>query len=107
MEEIIERFDKTFGTDTLKNIDINNMPILSTIFKEFGENLYIFDEAYEKLRKQKIDVENKLVQTFSREEDKLYNELWDIDNRMVAQREQQMFMYGYLIATHLNKETKK
>lgn len=106
MEEIIERFDKTFGTDTFKKIDVNNMPILSTIFNSLGEDLYIFDEQYEKLRKEKIAIESKLVQTFSKEEDKLYNELWDLDNRMVAQREQQMFIYGYLIAKHIEKETK-
>lgn len=106
-EEIIKRFDETFFTNTMKDIDLKNMPILTAIFKGLGENLYIFDEPYEKLRKQKINVESKLIKSFSEEEDKLYNELWDLDNKLVSQREQQMFIYGYLIARHLEKETEK
>lgn len=106
-EEIIKRFDDTFGTDTLKNIDINNMPILTAIFKSLGEDLYIFDNEYEQLRMQKIDVENNLVQTFSKGEDILYKKLEDVDNKMKAQREKQMFLFGFLISKHINKEVGK
>lgn len=105
-EKVIKRFDDTFGTET-KGLYLQKMPILTAIFKGLGDDLYIQDESYEILRKQKIELESKLVRTFSRCEEMLYTELSEIENKLVGKRELQLFLCGYLVATHINEEVGK
>ena len=46
------------------------------------------------------------LRKFTDEQEMLYSELWDIDNKMVAKRERQLFSFGFIIAKELDAETK-
>lgn len=105
-DRIIRRFDNLFGTES-KDLYLQKKPILTAIFKGLGENLYIQDESYVRLRRQKIEIERELLQQFSEEDESLYTKFSNIDNQMSAKREMQLFLFGFLVATHINKEIGK
>ena len=102
--EYLKQFDKIFGTETIKNINVKKLPLLYTIFKNFGESIYTENDAYKKLREKKIEIENQLDNNFTDEEVKLYQKLWDINNEMSSVRERQLFMFGFIVAEELRKE---
>ena len=107
-EEIKERkkhFDSIFGTDTLNNIDFNNLPLLKQLFEYFEEDIYKPSQKYEKLRKQSIEISNKLEKTLTEEQQKMFEEYWELQNKVVEEEQQQMFYLGFLVAKELEKET--
>ncbi len=101
----LEVFDEIFGTKTNKHLRLN-MPMLKIIFDNFGEDLYTPNEKYEQILKQKIKVLNKLEETFTEQQRKLFSEYNEIENQLTEDIEQQLFMFGYIIASKLNEETK-
>ena len=104
-EEILKQFDMIFCSNSQKHLQ--DMPVLMKIFSKLDDSFYIVDDEYEKLRKEKISIESKLLQKISADERTLYNNLEEVDNQMKGQREKQMFIYGYLIAKHLNLKSNK
>ena len=71
-KEISKHFDSIFETDTLKHIDFKNMKLLKTLFNYFLEDLYIPSLKYEKLRNNQIRISDKLEETFTQEQKKLF-----------------------------------
>lgn len=104
-EELLKQFDSLYSSDIMKKININHMPGLTAIFKGLGDSLYIQDENYQELRKQKIELESKLFQTISQDEKKVYTDIIDIQNKMDGNIELKLFKLGFLIAKQLEFET--
>lgn len=105
--EILKHFDKVFETDTiknLKNINFNEMKMLIKFFEYFEEDLYTPSADYEKLRKQQIDISNKLEKIFTKEQQILFEKYWEISNQMVFEEQQQLFLFGYIVAKEMDKE---
>jgi hypothetical protein len=105
-EEILKHFDKLFKTDALKHIDFSNMKLLKILFNYFEEDIYRPSEKYEKLRHRLIDVEEELNDTFTENQKKLFEKYYELSNRLSVEEEQQLFLFGYIIAKELDTEAK-
>lgn len=103
-EDIINQFNMIFCTETKKHL--KDMPVLMKIFNKLDDSFYIVDDEYENLRKQKIEIESRLLQKIFNDERTLYNKLEEIENKMKGQREKQMFLFGYLLAKQIDTESK-
>lgn len=103
-QDYLKLFDKIFGTKLTKKIRLD-MPLLKLIFNEFGETLYTPSKRYEELRHQKIKLTDKLEKTFSEEQQIMFNQYNEVENQISGDIEEQLFMFGYIIATELGKET--
>lgn len=104
-KETLRHFDSIFDMDTLKNIDFNNMKLLKVLFNYFEEDLYTPSLEYEKLRTKQLRVSDKMESTFTEEQQKLFEQYWEITSQMSCEEEQQLFLFGYIIATKLNIES--
>ena len=104
-EDIINQFDMIFCSNSQKHLQ--DMPVLMKVFNKLDDSFYIVDDEYERLRKQKISIESKLLQKLSADEMTLYNKLEEFENHMKGQREKQMFLFGYLLARQIDFESKK
>ena len=49
---------------------------------------------------------DKMESTFTEEQQKLFEQYWEITSQMSCEEEQQIFLFGYIIATKLNMESK-
>ena len=106
-EEIKERkkhFDSIFGTDTLNNIDFNNLPLLKQLFEYFEEDIYKPSQKYEQLRKKHIEVSDLLEQSFTEAQQTLFEKYWEIENELSVEESQQLFYFGCIITKVLEKE---
>lgn len=104
LEKYIEKFNEIFGTE-IKSKDLNNkIKILETIFKGLEDKLYSTTNEYEEIRRKYIENSDKLIATLKTEQKKLFDESWELHNSMNAQIELQLFVFGYLIASELNKD---
>lgn len=101
-QEYIEHFNKIFGTNITDRI--NNMPLLEKLFEYFEEDLYQPSDKYKKLRAKKRVIENKLESTFNKQQKKLFEKYWETENNAIQEEQQQLFMFGYLVAIQLMKE---
>lgn len=101
----IEHFNKIFGTKTDKHLRLN-MPMLKIIFKNFGEDIYTPNEKHNQIRKQKIKISDELEETFTEEQKKLFYKYNEIENQLTDDVEEQLFMFGYIIANALQAEYK-
>ena len=104
-KEVLKQFDMIFCSNSQKHLQ--DMPVLMKIFSKLDDSFYIVDDEYEKLRKEKISIESKLLPKLSVEERTLYNNLEEIENKMKGQCEKQMFVFGYLLARQIDFESKK
>ena len=107
-EEIKERkkhFDSIFGTDTLNNIDFNNLPLLKQLFEYFEEDIYKPSQKYEQLTKKHIEVSDLLEQSFTEAQQTLFEKYWEIENELSVEESQQLFYFGCIIAKTLEQET--
>ena len=106
-QEFIERkkhFDEIFGTDTLHNINFDNLPLLKAIFEYIDDDMYRPSAKYQELRKKSIEISNQLEQTFTKEQKSIFEEYWEVQNRMVSEEEEQLFFFGFIMAKALEKE---
>ena len=83
------------------------MPLLSEIFISLETDLYRPSIKYEQLRKQLINALDDLEAALTKEQKQLLYKYWDIDGEMVSDREEQLFMFGYIMGVELAKESKK
>ena len=101
----IEHFNKIFGTKINKHLRLN-MPMLKIIFNNFVEDIYTPNEKNNQIRKQKIKISDELEESFTEEQKELFNKYNEIENQLTEDIEQQLFMFGYIIASKLGEETK-
>ena len=104
--ETLKHFDSIFGTENLKHINFSNMKLLKALFTYFEEELYDPSLEYEKLRTKQLRISDKLEATFTEEQQKLFEQYWEVTNQMSYEEEQQLFLFGYIISANLNIESK-
>ncbi len=103
--DYLKNFDKIFETDTLKNIKFDNMKMLKKFYEYFGEELYTPSDKYVEMKKKFITESGKLEQTFSKYQQQTFERCWDLYNEIISEEQQQLFMFGYILALELEKET--
>ena len=101
----IEHFNRIFGTREDKHLRFD-MPMLKILFENFEESLYIPNKKYEDILKKKIRILDELENTFTREQREIFNKYNEIENQLTEDVEEQLFMFGYIIASKLSEETK-
>ena len=97
-------FDEIFNTDTTKHIDIKNMKLLKGIYDYFGEDLYRPSPKYEKLRHEFIEISDKFEATMTEEQKLLCDKYYELSNRISAELEEQLFIFGYIVGSELKAE---
>lgn len=105
-EETLKHFDSIFDADTLRTIKFSNMKMLKALYEYFEEDIYTPSPKYSKLRHNHIEIADKLESTFSDEQKKLFEQYWELGTQMCEEEQQQLFLFGYIIATQLNIESK-
>ena len=99
----LENFDRIFGTKVNKKIKLN-MPMLHIIFENFREDVYSPSKKYKELRRKKIELFNKFRKDLRDEQMKIFNNYNEIENQITEKIEEQLFMFGYIVATELLNE---
>lgn len=99
----LENFDRIFGTKVNKKIKLN-MPMLHIIFENFREDVYSPSKKYKELRRKKIELFNKFRKDLRDEQMKIFNNYNEIENQITEEIEEQLFMFGYIVATELLNE---
>lgn len=102
-ETCINRFGEIFEIKNIK-IDIEKLPLLKFILREFGEDLYTPSKANEELRREKIKLGDELEKTFTDEQKEKFIKYWTLENEIAEELEGQLFMYGFIMAQELKNE---
>lgn len=103
--EILKHFDSVFNTDIANNIKFDNMKLLKSLYEYFEEDIYIPSTKYSELRHKHIEISDELEKTFTPEQKELFERYWEVGNEMIAEENEQLFLFGYVIAKELDRET--
>lgn len=105
-QEVLKHFDSIFDTETFKNINFSNMKLLKVLFNYFEEDLYTPSDKYNELRAKAIKISDKLESTFTKEQQELFEDYWEAESLMHCEENEQMYLFGYIIAKQLDIESK-
>jgi len=105
-EEYLKHFDNIFETTTFENIKFDNMKMLKKLYEYLAEDLYTPSYRYKELRRKYIEESEKLEETFSEEQQQQFEKCWELYNEMLGETEEQLFIFGYILASELNTELK-
>ena len=105
-KEVLKHFDTIFNTETIKNIKFDDIKLLKVLYEYFEENLYTPNERYSALRKEHIAISDELEKTFTPDQQQLFEKQWEIGSELCAEENEQLFLFGYIIARELDRETK-
>ena len=109
MEEeikMLKHFDDVFNTETIKNIKFDNLKLLNTLYEYFEESIYTPSTRYSKLIHQHIKISEKLIKTLKKDQHNLFEQYVEIGSEINVEENRQLFMFGYIIARELERETK-
>lgn len=104
--ELLKHFDSVFETETFKHIIFNDMKLLQKMFELFEYELYKPSPVYEKLRQQHIKLSDRLEKSFTKEQEKMFEEFMEIGNKMLVEENEQLFYFGFILAKEIEKESK-
>lgn len=104
-KEILKHFDSIFNTDTVNNVKFDDMKLLKAIFDYFDNDIYNASQEYEKLRKEHNRIETEFEDTLTYKQKEMYDKCCEIKCSMTVEQEQQLFLFGYIVAKELNIES--
>jgi len=105
LKEYFKHFDSIFSTDTFKNVKLQELKLLKILYEYFEEDVYTPSLRYSELRHKHIEISNELEKTFTPEQMKLFEKYWEVGSDMTAEENEQLFLFGYIIAKELDRET--
>ena len=105
-ERLIKNFDNVIGTNKYKTFDKDKFPLLLKLFKQLREEMCVSTEEYENLKKNKKELLDEIDIIFNKEQKRLFEEYWKIENEMISIIEEEIFLFGYLIKDELDIENK-
>ena len=106
VEEILKNIDKIMGTNKYNRIDKTRFPLLLKIFEKFREDIDIQTKTIKTLKKEKLQVLEKIDNSFNEEQKRLFEKYWEIENEQKNAMEENIFLFGYLIKNELDIENK-
>lgn len=104
-ENCIKTFGEIFEIDNIE-IDTTKLPLLKYILREFGEDLYTPSEKNEKLKNEKEKLKREFETILTKEQYEKFIKYWELENKSTEELEEQLFMYGFIMAKELDRETK-
>ena len=105
-EEILKNIDKIMGTNKYNRIDKTRFPLLLKIFEKFREDIDIPTKTIKTLKKEKLQILEKIENSFNEEQKRLFEKYWEIENKQKNVMEENIFLFGYLIKNELDIENK-
>ena len=106
IEEFLKNVKKIIGLNEFCEIDINKFPLLLEIFKKFREDIDIPTKENEKLKKEILQLLEKIDTNFNSEQKRLFEKYWEITNEQESIKEKYIFLFGYLIKSEIDIENK-
>ena len=106
MDETLKHFDKIFNTETIKHINYDNMKLLKALYEYLEEDIYTPSAKYLELMHKHVEISDELEKTFTPEQSELFEKYWEIGSEMTTEENQQLFMFGFIMARELDIETK-
>ena len=104
--ETLKHFDKIFNTETAKHIKFDNMKLLKVLYEYFEEDIYKPSAKYLELMHKHIEISDELEKTFTPEQSKLFEKYWEVGSEMTLEENEQVFLFGFIMARELDIETK-
>ena len=101
--EYLKHFDNIFNTNTRNNI--RQMPLFDVFYERFADDFYIQRKEIQDLITKRRITSDKLEETFTEEQQKLFEEYWDLDSQIAEDLRKQLFLFGFITATELFIET--
>lgn len=102
-ENCVKRFGEIFEIKNI-DIDVTKLPLLKYIIREFGEDLYTPSEKNEKLKKEKTKLQKEFETILTKEQYEKFIKYWELENKATEELEEQLFMYGFIMAKQQDKE---
>lgn len=100
---ILKHFDNVFSTKTEKHIKLN-MPILKFLLRHYVEEIYAPSPKYKNLLVKSNEQIGILLDTLDNEQKKLFENCFDTVYAMLEEQEEQVFLFGYILAKELERE---
>lgn len=104
MEEILKNFDNIFKTNQSTHFNKKDFPILLAIFDKFRENLDVDTKMNMKLKKDKFVMQQKLQDSFTDAQQKMFEDYWELENQLKSFSEEEIFLFGYFLRKELEIE---
>lgn len=104
-KDYLEHFDKVFKTDTLNHINLDNMVLLKGIYRILEDYLCKTNKDYKSIRVKSSKLYDKLQTILSEEQKSIFNEFIDLNNEEMSSIQEQIFIFGYIIAKELDNES--
>lgn len=104
-KDYLKHFDKIFNTKTLKNINMDNMVLLKELYVLLEEYLSRSNNESSDIRRKSIKLYDELKSTLKDEQIELLDKIFDLNNEEMANDQEQIFMFGYIIAKELDNES--
>ena len=82
-QEYLELFEKLFSKD-IKDVKLDDKPLLKELFEYFSEDLYLPNEKYIELKKQKNEVETELEKSFTDNQSNLFIKYWYLPTAIIV-----------------------
>ncbi len=102
-ENCVKRFGEIFEIKNI-DIDVTKLPLLKYIIREFGEDLYTPSEKNEKLKNEKTKLQKEFETILTKEQYEKFIKYWELENKATEELEEQLFMYGFIMAKQQDKE---
>ena len=102
---ILKHFDNVFSTKTEKHIKLN-MPILKFLLRHYIEEIYAPSPKYKNLLVKSNEQIGILLDALDNEQKKLFENCFDTVYAMLEEQEEQVFLFGYILAKELDREAK-
>lgn len=106
-QKYLEFFDKIFGTNTKKYIDLKKVPLLAVIYDSLREELLTLSHKYKGVRNARLEIYDAMKEKMTREQKDLLEVYSDLTIEMEEEMAQQVFVFGVILANELNRECKE
>lgn len=104
--ERLKHFDRIFNTETAKHIKFQDMKFLKTLYEYFEEDIYKPSTKYLELMHKHIEISDELEKTFTPEQSELFEKYWEVGSEMTLEENEQVLIFGFIMARELDIETK-
>ena len=91
-KDYLKHFDKIFNTQTLNNINFDNMVLLKELYSLLEEYLSRSNNESSTIRRKSIKLYDELKSTLTDEQIGLLDNIFDLNNEEMSKEQEQIFM---------------
>lgn len=103
-QEYLEIFDKAFGTNTQKYVDLSKVPLMIGLYDAVREGLENYNKSFRKLRRKRNYLLGELQEDWTEEQKQLFEQYCEINSQMDGEIEQQIFVFSIILAKEFDRE---